>query len=63
MAVSVRLGECVQLGSPVRLGLSDAHTSPAVASDRKRFLVLQEASRESDPPVEVIRNWAAGLPK
>jgi Tol biopolymer transport system component len=63
MAVGVKLGEQVEIGTPVRLGLSDAHTSRPFASDGKRFLVTQESSRGADAPVRVIRNWAAGLPE
>jgi serine/threonine protein kinase/Tol biopolymer transport system component len=63
MAAAVTLGETVEIGTPVRLGLSDARTSAPHASDGKRFLVEQENARDSDPPVQVIRDWAAGLPK
>lgn len=63
MSVPVKLGDTIEIGAPVKLALSAAKTSAPFASDGKRFLVLQDSSKETAPPVEVIRNWAAGLPE
>jgi eukaryotic-like serine/threonine-protein kinase len=62
MAVPVRLGASAEIGQPVRLGLSDARISAPFASDGKRFLVTQDASATREAPIQIIRNWAAGLP-
>jgi eukaryotic-like serine/threonine-protein kinase len=56
-----RKGDPIEVGSPVRLGLSDASTDAPVAADGKRFLVLQRAPGANNRPVQVIRNWAARL--
>ncbi len=63
MAVPVKLGDTIEIGAPVKLGLSAAKTSAPFASDGKRFLVLQDSSKDAAPPVQVIRDWAAGLPE
>ncbi|MGK2857157.1 MAG: protein kinase domain-containing protein [Thermoanaerobaculia bacterium] len=63
MAVPVRLGDSPEIGEPVRLGLSEARTIALVGSDGRRFLVTQDASAGNEAPIQVVRNWAAGLPK
>jgi hypothetical protein len=62
MAVPVtRVGQSVEIGTPVKLGLSEVGVSLLVASDGKRFLVFQSAPGDGDAPVQVIRNWSARL--
>ena len=61
MAAPIKLGDAVEIGTPVRLGLSAANATPPLASDGKRFLVLQDSSKETASPVQVIQNWPAGL--
>ena len=56
-----RVGESIEIGTPVKLGLSEAPVAGPHGSDGKRFLVTQVDPAAGNVPVQVVRNWSALL--
>ena len=54
-----RLGDGIEIGPPVKLGLSEAPVGGPYGSDWKRFLVAQIDPAASSEPIQVVRNWSA----
>ncbi len=61
MAVPItRQGDGIAIGTPVKLGLSEANVR-VLGSDGQRFLVTQETPGAGRNSLQVIRNWSALL--
>ncbi len=56
-----RSGNGIEIGPPVKLGLSETPFEGPYASDGKRFLVLQRDAAPVSVPTQVVRNWPALL--
>jgi len=66
MAVPITLGAGVEVGTPQELFANPGiNTGYAPSVDGQRFLVNVPAGGEAAavPPITVVLNWAAGLPK
>ena len=65
MAVSIMLGASVEVGTPQELFANSGVTGYAPSADGQRFLVNVPAGGDAAaaPPITVVLNWAAGLPK
>jgi hypothetical protein len=69
MAALVRSGESFEVGAPVslfefRAGSFVLNNSPyAVTADGQRFLINAVVETESNAPLTVVVNWAAGVKK
>ncbi len=55
-----RVGDGIEFGTPVQLGLSEA-TRRVLGSDAERFLVSQRDPSAGSAPTQIIRNWSALL--
>jgi len=62
MAVSLDLGDTAEVGETRKVGISDAAGDSRIVSDGKRLLVNRDVSGNRIEPIQIIRNWAAGLP-
>jgi dipeptidyl aminopeptidase/acylaminoacyl peptidase len=56
-----RLGDGIEIGAPVKLGLSETPIDGPIGSDGKRFLVRQIDPAARSEPIQVVRNWSALL--
>lgn len=65
MAAPIMLGASVEVGTPQELFANPGITGYAPSADGQRFLLNVPAGGEAAaaPPITVVLNWAAGLPK
>ncbi len=63
MAVPIKLSPTFEPGLPIRLFSvpTRAGHSYAVSGDGQRFLMINPATREAEPPITVVVNWQKAL--